>query len=97
MTGLSFNSIRTSGLVIAQLVERQTSIHEVVDSSPTRRYIFLKLTLYNSPCARAYMVSPPPLPSLKKTTPIMEHMWYYIIVFLLRYIGCINVIEIFLV
>ena len=43
----------SSDLLIAQLVERQTSIHEVVGSSPTWRSIFSNLNLCNSPCARA--------------------------------------------
>ena len=45
----------------AQLVERQTSIHEVVGSSPTRRSTFSYLNLHNSPCVRAYGVFPPSL------------------------------------
>ena len=45
--------------LIAQLVERQTSIHEVVGSSPTRRSKFSNLNLYYSPCVRAYGVFPP--------------------------------------
>ena len=46
------------------LVERQTSIHEVVGSSPTRRLKFSNVNRYNFPCARVYGVSP--LPSPKK-------------------------------
>ena len=57
----------SSDLLIAQLVERQTSIHEVVGSSPTRRSKFSNLNLYNSPCVRTYGVSPPPSLSQKKT------------------------------
>ena len=61
----------SSDLLIAQLVERQTSIHEVVDSSPTRRSKFSNLNLYNSPCVRAYGVSPPlPFPKKNHTQPV---------------------------
>ena len=48
----------SSDLLIAQLVERQTTIHEVVGSSPTRRSKFSNLNLYNSPCVHAYGVFP---------------------------------------
>ena len=44
--------------LIAQLVDRQTSMHEVVGSSPTRRSNFSNLNLYNSPCVRVYALSP---------------------------------------
>ena len=47
---------------IGQTHERQTNIHEIVGSSPTRRSNFSNLNLYNSPC-----VPPPPLPSHKNT------------------------------
>ena len=36
-------------------------------SSPTRRSKFSNLNLYNSPCVRAYGVSPPPFPFPKNT------------------------------
>ena len=39
-----------------QLVKWQTSMHEVVGSSPTRRSTFSNLNIYNSPCACAYGV-----------------------------------------
>ena len=42
----------SSDLLIRQLLERQTSIHEVAGSSPTRRSNFLNLNLHNSPCAQ---------------------------------------------
>ena len=56
--------ISSSDLLIAQLVERQTSIHEVV--GPTRRSTFSNLNIYNSPCTHAYEVFP--LPSPEKHT-----------------------------
>ena len=50
---LKIPRLDSSDLLIAQLVERQTSIHEVVGSSPTRRPNFSNLNLNNSPCAHA--------------------------------------------
>ena len=61
----------SSDLLIAQLVERQTSIHEVVGSSPTRRSKFSNLNLYNSPCVRVYGV--PSLSHKKKHTHAYTH------------------------
>ena len=50
-------------LLIAQLVERQTSMHEVVGSSPTRRSKFKSLSLSLCPCILG--VTPPP-PTLSR-------------------------------
>ena len=61
--------LESSELLIAQLVERQTSIHEVVGSSPTRRSKFSNLNLYNSPCVRACGVFHPSLSKKNTHTP----------------------------
>ena len=70
MTKFGFTKMYTLKFLIAQLVERQTSNHEVVGRVPLGGRIFLNLNLHSSPRARAKGVSPlpPPLPSQKKTT-----------------------------
>ena len=50
---LKIPRLDSSDLLIAQWLESQKSIHEVVGSSPTGRSNFSNLNLYNSPCARA--------------------------------------------
>ena len=56
---LKFRGSTHHTLLIDQLVEHHTSIHEVVGSSPIRRSKFSNLNLYNSRCARAYGGVPP--------------------------------------
>ena len=65
---IKFPRLDSSDLLIAQLVECQSNIHEVVGSSPTRRSTFSNLNLYNSPRARTYGV--PPFPPKQNTQPV---------------------------
>ena len=64
---LKIPRLDSSDLMIAQWLERQTSIHEVVGSSPTRRSNFSNLNIYIT-----LLVPVPkgcsPIPSQKNTT-----------------------------